>query len=605
MKLRHLEVLPRGGSGWTSGSLAFGRATTLLLGPNGAGKTPLLKALCYALGHPVELPPLIREKCSAVSVELVSDGTEFRIVRQLEPDVLVTVTDGAGVVLSFHEERDFSAWVLPKLGVGLRTLSGANGSKVAPYMSVVGPTFLVDQDVGWTSGYVPFETHRFVKDQREEVVRWLLDLPAKHRPIDKSEYKDAKTEQAGIQEQIAFKRRGLEVLKRELGEDRAVGAAALLQERKAALETALTRAQSVLQNMLQSESALDVRVREAVQQRDDVARKLSNTKRRKKQLGDYRAEIGAELNALEQNEVAAEAFRALCGNEACQFFRKEDSFGRRVLYLKDQLKDFESSTGEAERTLAELTDQLAASERLVQRAIEDKKKEVDRRGGGETISLLEATTRELTDVNVRLDRIERIEREQKQLDALVDKEARATEAVAELRATSGPRKDTSRILDARQHLAATFKEWLLALRTPNIPTDVAFDEELRLIVNGERFSAKSSFSGSTRTRLVLAYHAAMVETSLKMNGNHPRLLVLDAPRQHELRADDLRAFIERFHSMSTKLDEPVQIVFSASDPEVVPEAAVDAIWKPPFAFDGEPRFLGTRASQDDGKLPSG
>lgn len=596
MRLLSLELLPRGDAGWTSDSLVFGEATTLLLGQNGAGKTPLLKALCYVLGHPVELPPLVREKCSAVTLKLIEEDSDFTIVRQLEPGLLVSVTDEAGKVLSFNDERDFSAWLLPQLGIALRTTSGSDGGKVSPYMSVIGPTFLVDQDVGWTNGYVPFDTHRFIKDQREEVVRWVLDLPIKHRPVDRSAYQEAKAKQAGLQEQIAFKRRGLEALRRELGEDRAVGAAERLEERKASLEEELVRSQSVLQNMLQVDSVLDVRVREATQQRDEVARKLANAKRRKKQLADYRAEIGAEIGALEQNEVAAEVFRALCGNEACQFFRNEDSFGRRVLYLKDQLKDFESSTGETERTLTVLTEQLVAAEHRVSQMTDAKKKELKERGGGETLSLIQSITRELTEVYVRLDRIERIGREQKQLGALVDKEARANEAVAELRPTAGSRKDTSRVLDARHHLAATFKEWLLALRTPNVPADVAFDEELRLIVSGERFSTKSSHSGSTRTRLVLAYHAAMVETSLIMNGNHPRLLVLDAPRQHELSAEDLRAFIARFHDMSTKLDVPVQLVFSATDPEVVPEGSVDEVWRPSFRLDSELRFLGPPAS---------
>lgn len=593
MTLRKLELLPRGDAGWTSGPLAFGEATTVLIGPNGAGKTPVLKALFYALGHPVELPPLIREKCRAVSVELFVNERTYRIERRFAPGVDASVTNGTTDAVTFKEERGLSEWILPKLGVSLRTLSGRNGEKIPPYMSVAGPMFLVDQDVGWTASYVPFETHQFVKDQREEVIRWLLDLPARNRPIDKSEFQEAKTKLAGIQEQIAFKRRGLEALQRELGEDRTADAQGRLEERRVTLEADLSRAQSILQGLSQTESVLDVRVREAIQQRDEAIRRVANAKRRKAQLGEVQAEIGAELGALEQNEVAAEAFRTLCGNKACQFFRNpEDSFGRRVLYLKDQLKDFESSTGETERELAALADHVAAAEHAVKSAIDEKKKSLERAGGGEAIGVVEATSRELGEVHVRLDRLERIGRERQQLDALINKEARAGEEVAELQPARGPRKDSSRLLDARQNLAATFKEWLLALRTPNVPADVSFDEELRLIVSGERFTAKSSHSGSTRTRLVLAYHAAMLETSLMMGGAHPRLLVLDAPRQHELSAADLRAYIERFHSLSIKQKEPVQLVFSATDPEVVPETCVDALWKPPFTFDDGSRFLG-------------
>jgi hypothetical protein len=82
----------------------------------------------------------------------------------------------------------------------------------------------------------------------------------------------------------------------------------------------------------------------------------------------------------------------------------------------------------------------------------------------------------------------------------------------------------------------------------------------------------------------------MVETSLIMQGSHPRLLVLDAPRQHELAAADLRSYIERFHAMSTRQADAVQLVFSATDPDVVPDGRVDAFWTP--RFDDESHFLG-------------
>jgi hypothetical protein len=593
MTLEALRLLPRGDAGWGTSALTFGKRTTLLLGPNGAGKTPVIKALAYCLGHPVELPPLVREKCRAVEVTLLAEGERFRIQRQFVTGVEVSVTKASGETLSFRDERAVSEWILPRLGVSLRTLAGKSGEKVAPYMSVAGPMFLVDQDTGWTTSYVPFESHQFVKDQREEVVRWLLDVPARNRPVDKSEFQGAKTTLASIQEQIAFKRRALEGLQRELGEDRANDAAQRLEERRVSLDGELHRAHSILASMSQVESAFDVRLREAVERRDQIAYRLANAKRRKAQLGDVQAEVGAELGALEQNEVAAEAFRALCGNDACQFFRKpEESYGRRVLYLKDQLKDFESSSGEIEREFVLFQEQLAAADGAVQQAVKEKESSLKPTVSGFAIAAVEATSRELADVRVRLDRLERIARERRQLEALINKEARAAEDVAELRPTGGPRRDNSRLLDARQNLAVTFKEWLLALRTPNVPADVVFDEELRLIVSGERFSSRSSHSGSTRTRLVLAYHAAMVETSLAMKGVHPRLLVLDAPRQHELSAADLRSFIERFYAMSTKHDPAVQLVFSATDPEVMPADRVDVVWKAPFVFDGEPRFLG-------------
>jgi len=596
MRLETLQLLPRGSGGWESGTLTFGDNTTLLLGPNGAGKTPLIKSLMYALGHPVELPPLIKEKCEAVRVTFFGEDGHYTIERQLAIGIEVRVTDPSGQTTRYDNERAFSEFILGKLGVPLRMLSGKIGEKIPPYMSVVGPMFLVDQDTGWTTLYVPFETHQFVKDQREEVMRWVLDVPARNKPVDKSERNAAKAALASIQEQITFKRRALEALQRELGEDLAVDAEQRLRQRQVVLEAELTRSQSVLESISQAESVLDVRVRDAVQHREQLTFRLGNAKRRKMQLAEVHSEVGAELGALEQNEIAADAFRVFCGNEACQFFRKpDDSYGRRVLYLKDPLKDFESSSGETERELGLLQQQMLVAEAAVRTAIAAKTKSLES-GASDVVGAVDATSRELADVLVRLDRLERIAKEGRQLDTLVDKEARADEDVRELRRAGAPRKDNSRLLDARQNLASTLKEWLLALRTPNVPADVSFDEELRLTISGERFSSKSSHSGSTRTRIVLALHAAMVETSLVMNGSHPRLLVLDAPRQHELSAPDLRSYIERFHALSTRQGRPVQLVFSATDPGVIPEGQVDALWKP--SFNCRSHFLGPPGQRD-------
>jgi len=91
----------------------------------------------------------------------------------------------------------------------------------------------------------------------------------------------------------------------------------------------------------------------------------------------------------------------------------------------------------------------------------------------------------------------------------------------------------------------------------------------------------------------------MLEASLLMGGSHPRLLVLDAPRQHELDAKDLGSYLGRFYEMSAKQPRPVQLVFSASDLAIVSSAYVDAIWEPQFEFDDRWRFLGSTRRQDE------
>ena len=156
----------------------------------------------------------------------------------------------------------------------------------------------------------------------------------------------------------------------------------------------------------------------------------------------------------------------------------------------------------------------------------------------------------------------------------------------------GERSDQTRLTDVRNELGRGYGEWLTTLRAQNIPERIGFDDDLRLHLGDERFSENSPFSGSTRTRIVLAYHAAMVETSLKTGGCHPGFLVLDAPKQHELHAEDLGAFVLRFRDMVASQPTPIQLVIAATEQDFVNENLADAIWRPAFGTQQEPRFFG-------------
>ena len=201
-------------------------------------------------------------------------------------------------------------------------------------------------------------------------------------------------------------------------------------------------------------------------------------------------------------------------------------------------------------------------------------------------------------MNLRLERIGGTAKEQKRFDALIDRAVQLEEEVSQLRPTRGERADQTRLTDVRNELGRCYGEWLTTLRAQNIPERIGFDDDFRLHLGDERFSENSPFSGSTRTRIVLAYHAAMVETSLKTGGCHPGFLVLDAPKQHELHAEDLGAFVRRFRDMVASQPIPVQLVIAATEQDFVDEKLADALWRPAFGTRDEPRFLGARSGQN-------
>jgi hypothetical protein len=79
-------------------------------------------------------------------------------------------------------------------------------------------------------------------------------------------------------------------------------------------------------------------------------------------------------------------------------------------------------------------------------------------------------------------------------------------------------------------------------------------------ISRREFSTNTHQSGSSRTRIVLAFHAALLVALLR-SGNHPGWLFFDGPKQHELNQQDFDAYIERLRLISDKHPGRVQVVF--------------------------------------------
>ncbi len=591
-QLRSLEIQPRGEQGLSLPLAHFGNITTFVLGPNGSGKTPLLRAVAYALGNPTPLADEVQAQCSKVMLG-IGDGNAVAVIgRAVRGTFEVECADGARM-LRFSQEAAFSDWTLDRLSLPPRMFASKNGSEpVQGYTSVLLPVIFVDQDFGWMDLYPSPKTHDFIKDQREEVLRWVLGVAPKRPPVDKRKFEDAKVQLGGTKDQIAFKRRAMEALVREIGADAQPKAREALAARRDRLLAELASANSVLETIAKAGTQFDAQVRDSCALRDGLQLRLMTSARRRAEILRVRDELSSEVEILETNEIAAEAFRTLCSNDTCGFFRRpEESYGRRLLYLKDQLKDFETSSVAVEQELAHIGTQLQEAEAAARAALGSKTNALEGTQSEQTVRAIDALTRELSEVNVRLDRIDRIGKERAQLEALINRALKEEEEVRELQPHGGgARPEDARLLDCRALLAKTMLEWLTVLNTQNLPREVHFDDEVRLQIGGRPFSPGTA-SGSTRTRVILSYHAAVVETSLRLGGNHPRFLILDAPKQQELHARDLANFVAKFYALSKAHGNAMQLVIGATDPAIVPNGCADAIWQPQFGAKAQPRFL--------------
>lgn len=147
---------------------------------------------------------------------------------------------------------------------------------------------------------------------------------------------------------------------------------------------------------------------------------------------------------------------------------------------------------------------------------------------------------------------------------------------------------------ATKKLAAATNRWLTILKA-NEGGAIGVDESLRLTVGDKPLSDTKGPSGSSRLRLILAYHAAMLEVALELGGSHPPWLLFDAPKQHELEPDDFAAYLVELRRVFA--GKNVQIVISSST--VISKESGDETWEPRFPGEKHPWFLGKEGQETE------
>ena len=91
---------------------------------------------------------------------------------------------------------------------------------------------------------------------------------------------------------------------------------------------------------------------------------------------------------------------------------------------------------------------------------------------------------------------------------------------------------------------------------------------------------------------MLAFHAALIELSIRRGGSHPPFLILDTPKQHELDADNLRTFVNRFVEMGKKYKVDLQLVVAAKELEFLDPIDDAVIWRPFWGTGDDARYFG-------------
>jgi hypothetical protein len=565
---------------------------TAVQGANGTGKTPIMKGVIQGLGHEVELPPDVLTRCQFAETTLMVDGHPVRLTRRLGSDFEISVDDVPNRQ-TFTSQAEYAKWFIALFNGEPRTLTNKQNQAAELYTTVLLPALWVDQDHGWTTDYWTPPNRNFIQDQRQEVIRFLVGLPARHPFHQRTEYDAAKETLEKTERQIELQRFIVDRLR--TNEKLQDGEEPRLTERRSQLRRELDANSEVIEAIRSTTAFFDRDILAIEAQRDELIARHSALTKRKGQLSLVLSELDGEEDILTANVQATDLLRQFCGREGCQMFAtSERSFGRSLLFLKDQLKDLKASDRELNRDVESIEKQITVLNESLAAKRATREQAVNASPQAEVMRKLSALTREIVEVELRLAKLQQYTAEQKKFDRLLDQREQAASAVADSRPTRG--KGASAIDDVRQMLGDAMQQWLITLGTQNTRT-AHFDEDFVLYVDDAKFATTTHQSGSTRTRIVLAFHAALLEVSLARGGNHPGWLLFDAPKQHELSQTDFDAYTDRLQLLAAKYPQRVQVVFSVADLRTQFHPG-DEVWLPTFTLDGKPRFLGPVDQED-------
>ncbi|WP_186093788.1 hypothetical protein [Burkholderia gladioli] len=591
MRLKSLQIEPLGEVGWESPLLEFGYRTTMLFARNGSGKTPVVRALASALGFPNRFRSDILEKCNAIVLRAESEGKPLTIRRTIDAtnEGFYATIDFDGEQTEHYSQGSFSRALFQLLGLKPPRLVSTKGEEAQPYIATLLPLFYLIQGYGYSAAYRAPST--FIADQFAEMVRFAFGLNPKHSyEIKKSLIEERSALEAQTRKIVATQR-VLEYQSR--GVDDSDANQSVLQR----TAENLTLQIDGLRESVDARGTANSTLTELLRQKDIQIRarqlELFELRNRVAGIETIRAEIDGEVKTLGLNEEARRiftSFQEICRVPNCGLFLgSTESYGKNLLYLKDQIKDLERNSQRAEIRVEQLEDRLqelsAERQTLVNNLESPNTSDVD-----QLVTAVQALTKQLVGVQGELGRISGLKEERSKLFKLERERDRIQDRIDGLSNTGRADHEFNKL---RLTLRELTVKWMQTLETQNVSTNVDIDLNLRFTFGGETLDVIGSGGGSSTTiRLVLAIHAAMLEAYLSDKSRPFRFLILDTPKQEELHTADLARYLTELEKMCEAND--AQLLFSSTEYDH-PTGTKDKRWLPCYRGPDKPMYLGKRS----------
>ncbi|HYX32755.1 MAG TPA: AAA family ATPase [Oligoflexus sp.] len=587
--LKTYDYRPRGEGGWESERITFAEDFTIFGGENGSGKTPMLEGMGFALGYPLELPPEIIENCAAARLKVEINNVEYVIERLIEADFEVTVSGESIKTKKFTSSREFSDWILGQLDISMPTLTTKNSGKSLPYISTVFPLFWASQS-SWTDVYQPLKNQDFISNQRTEALRLIFGLAPAKAHNEKEEYERCKDDLSVTEDLIRKKRSVIKEIKTRM-ETRDIPDVEDLDSNIQALKNSIAAIRSEIIDLRSPTDDRDVRTQE---ERCSVYRQMiAERESRLAQMKRAAVGLGTEADILRANELATDQFRLFCGSSSCSMFENvKQAYGKRLLYLRDQLKDLDFAENSLSIEIVEYKKKLSQEEAELVKVKENRKLIMMTNDANSLIDEMSRRTLRLESLVVFRSQASQLRNEQSELNRLFNVKGSLEEKKRSLK-PSGRKSNDDRLKDGVALFQESLSRWLQILSTPNISSGPDVNNMFGFSLNQAEFRADSYQKGSTRSRIVLAHYAAVFETAMKLGGPHPQVMFFDSPRQHEIDDADLRRYFKELRDLKSRMNSTLQVVFS-NKKKIITPTKTDLSYMPRYVFGEENRYLGPR-----------
>lgn len=562
----------------------------MLFAANGSGKSPIVRMLASALGFPNNFRAEILERCNAVVLHAESDGKPLSIRRALgaKNGFFYATIDFDGEQTEHHSEASFSDALFQLLGLKPPRLVSTKGEGTKPYIATLLPLFYLIQGYGYSAAYRAPSS--FITDQFAEMVRFAFGLNPKHSFEVKKSLIQEKSALEAQTRKIVAAQRVLEYQSRGVDDSDANQAA--LQR----ISESLSQQIDGLRASVDAKGSASSTLMELLRQKDIQIRvrqlELFELQNRVASIETIRAEIDGEIKTLSLNEEARgvfTSFQEICSVPNCGLFLgSAESYGKNLLYLKDQIKDLKRNSQRAEIRVEQLKERLeelgAERQTLVQNLESPSTSGVDK-----LVTAVQALTKQIVGAQAELARISALKEERSKLFKLEQERDRIQERIDGL--TNTGRADHA-FNDLRRKLRELTVKWMDMLDTTSVSRNVDIDLNLRFTFGGETLETiGSGGTSSTTSRLVLAIHAALLEAYLADKTRPFRFLILDTPKQDELHTADLARYLTELEKMCEAND--AQLLFSSTEYEH-PTAKQDKCWLPKYRGPEKPMYLGKR-----------